>query len=157
MPITLTIRKAHNGSIVPDGPDDAKIINKLKPGQTIRAEWVKERNNKFHRKWFALVNFAFKHWEPPEIDDPRFKGIDPGKDFNRFRKDLIILTGRFEVVHRIDGTFMLVAKSIRFGAMDDEEFAKLYSDTIDVVLQKILVNYTQEELERVVLDLLAFA
>jgi hypothetical protein len=48
------------------------------------------------------------------------------------------------------------AKSISFGLMDEVEFEQLYNATVDVVLRRILTNYSKQDLENVINQLLAF-
>jgi hypothetical protein len=143
--------------MVPATGADMEQVAKLKTGQVIHAEWKKKRNYKFHQKWWSLVEFSFEHWEPGEIEDPRLKGQVPEKNLERFRKDLIILTGRFDASYRLDGSVRIEAKSISFSSMDGEEFEKLYSDTINVVLKHVLKNYDFEQLDEVVSKLMGFA
>jgi hypothetical protein len=40
--------------------------------------------------------------------------------------------------------------------MNEESFAELYDSTINVILSKILTNYTKQELEDVVGELMSF-
>lgn len=156
MPVTLALTKTSSGALLPATAADAEKIGKLKVGQVLRGEWKKQRNYKFHCKWWTLVEFAFDHWEPGEIDDHRLKGQAPEKNLERFRKDLIILTGRYEATHRLDGTVRIEAKSISFASMDNEEFEKLYSDTINVILKHVLKNYSFDQLDGVVANLMSF-
>ncbi|MEJ1365643.1 MAG: DUF1367 family protein [Candidatus Sedimenticola sp. (ex Thyasira tokunagai)] len=97
-----------------------------------------------------LAKFAYEHWEPGEIEDPRLKGAIPEKSFDRFRKDLTILAGHYDAFYRIDNTVKVEAKSIAFWSMDEEEFEQLYSSTINAVLKHILKNYTRDDLDTVV-------
>lgn len=156
MPITLAITKTASGALLPATAADAEKVGKLKVGQVLRGEWKKQRNYKFHKKWWALAEFAFDHWEHGEIHDPRLKGQAPEKNLERFRKDLIILTGRYEATHRLNGDVRIEAKSISFASMDEEEFEKLYSDTINVILKHVLKNYSFEQLDGVVAQLMSY-
>jgi hypothetical protein len=97
-----------------------------------------------------LIQFAYEHWTPDVFESSKWEGITPEKSFERFRKDLIILSGRYNAVYRIDGSLRIEAKSISFGRMSEEEFGELYSSTINVILKKVLTNYTEQELETVI-------
>jgi hypothetical protein len=59
-------------------------------------------------------------------------------------------------VYRVDGSVRIEAKSISFAMMNEESFAELYDSTINVILSKILTNYTKQELEDVVGELMSF-
>lgn len=156
MPISLALTKTSSGALLPATAEDADKVAKLKNGQVIRAEWKKQRNYRFHKKWWSLVEFAFDNWEPAENDTDMVNGQMPEKNIDRFRKDIIILTGRYDATHRLDGSVRIEAKSISFANMDDEEFEKLYSDTINVILKRVLKNYDFDQLDDVVNQLMGY-
>ena len=123
-------------------------------GQDVLADIKRPRNAKFHRKFFALINHAYECWEP--VIGPNDHGpVEKSRD--RFRADLIILAGFYEQVIRLDGSIRIEPKSISFASMDEDQFAELYNKVIDVILQKILTEYTREDLNRVVEETLRFA
>ncbi|MBV1928234.1 MAG: DUF1367 family protein [Gammaproteobacteria bacterium] len=140
--------------LVPDGVESSEVISKVKIGSGVRVKIIRVRNRKFHRKFFALVNFAYDHWEPGEFQDPKWKGISPEKSKDRFRKDLTILAGFYEATFRLDGSTRVEAQSISFDRMDQESFDELYSAFINVVLKHVLTNYQREDLERVIEQLI---
>lgn len=116
-----------------------------------------DRNYELFKKWWALVQYAFKHWEPPEIDEKKYKNVIPLKSFKQFRKDLTILAGHYEAFVRLDGSVRIEAKSVSYKEFPtDESFEPFYSATVDAVLKHILKNYTGEELERCVLEVMSF-
>lgn len=128
--------------------------SRQKSGQYIHGNFRKLRDPVKHRKFFALLNLAFDWWEPGEIDSKYGK---PQKNFERFRKDLIILTGYFHIVVRLDGSTRPEADSISFATMDDDTFNDLYSKAIDVIIERITPNYTPEEINDMVLKIMEFA
>lgn len=92
---------------------------------------------------------------PGEIDS---KYGTPEKNFDRFRRDVAILCGFFDVVIRLDGSTRIEAKSISFAKMGKEDFEELYSKTIDLFLAKIYNHsISEEELNRIVELYLSFA
>jgi hypothetical protein len=141
----VILEKMHGGLLRPATDADAEVIGKLKLGEGIRVKFSRVRNYRFHRKLFALMHVAFDAWEPAA-----------GKNFERFRKDLTILAGYYEVVTRLDGSSILEPKSWSFSNMDETEFEGLYSKIADVILQKVLTNYTRDDLDRVVDTVLGF-
>lgn len=153
----VRLQKVSRGILVPEDDAAEKLVDKMKVGQVIYADFKRQRNIQFHRKYFALLNFAYSHWEPAHLADPKWEGVKPLKSFNRFRKDLAILSGIYEATYRVDGSVRIEAKSISFGRMSEEEFEELYSNTIDVILERILVSYTREQLDQVVFELMGFA
>ena len=109
-----------------------------------------------HKKYFALLNLAFENWEPGEIDSKYGK---PMKNFDRFRKDVAILTGHYDLVIRVDGSSRPEAKSISFAKMDQSEFEGLYSKTIDLLVEKIYGkdNMTPEQMDKLVMEFIRFS
>ena len=133
----LLLTKQPSGALAPYDEEQADKLAKIKAGAVVRADIAQMRNVKFHRKFFALINFLFGIWEEGmPVVEYRGNAIKPNK--RRFRKDLIILTGRHEATFNIRGEMRLEAHSIAFGRMSEEEFEKLFSDVIDVALNRVL-------------------
>ena len=143
--------------LIPADDEARDAIKHIKLGDAARVKITKARNYKFHRKWWALVTFAFDHWEPSELADSPAVGVVPEKSLERFRKDVIILAGHYEAFYRLDGSVRIEPKSIAFSNMDQDTFEDLYSKTIDVVLKHVFRNYTEDELRMAVDELMAFA
>jgi len=152
MEVTLT--KTLHG-FPPGDPKTQEWFDKLKLGDAVHGKFRKYRNVKFHRKYFALLNIAFDHWEPGQIDSKH--GV-PEKNFDRFRADLTILAGFFENTIRLDGSVRIEPKSISFAKMDADEFERLYNKTIDVLIKRVY-NYklSREEIDGLVEQYLRFA
>jgi hypothetical protein len=148
----LALMRTMSG-LVPATEEDSEILSRLKSGDVIRADFKKMRNPKFHRKFFALLKVGFDAWEPAEKE---FKGLPVQKNFNRFRKDCIIAAGYYDVVSNLKGEVRAEAKSMSFGNMEEDDFSKLYSAVADVLLQRVLTNYTRDDLDQVVENVLRF-
>lgn len=132
------------GGLVPATDEDAEALRKIKPGAAVRVEVKQIRNYKFLQKWFTLAKYAFEMWQE-RLPTQEYKGVRVQPNFDRFRKDLIILAGHYDPVFNARGELRLDAKSISFANMGEEEFEELYSATIDAVLQKILNGYGLSE------------
>jgi len=152
----ITLKKVSDIMIVPDDKDSADFIDRLKYNQVITADFKRPRNYEFHKKYFALIKYAYENWQPEEFESPEWEGVVPEKSFDRFRKDLIILSGRYDAVYRVDGSVRIEAQSISFASMTEESFAELYDATINVILKKILRNYSREDIDKVVQQLEEF-
>lgn len=150
----VLLKHGASGLLLPDDTDTSEFIKKLKDGAIIRADFKKMRNPKFHRKFFALLNFAYENWEPAA---QTYKDQVVEKNFDRFRADIAILAGFYTVVVNIKGEPRYEAKSISFASMDEAEFDKLYQATITVIMKHILTKYTREDLDQVINELLNFA
>lgn len=142
------------GGYVPATDQDAEICLRHKLGDIIRADFKKMRNPNFHRKFFSLLNIGYEAWEPEPINN-KFGTAE--KNFDRFRSDCIILAGYYTQSIRVDGSVCVEAQSISFGNMEEEDFNKLYSAVINVLLSKVLRTYNgREELESIVDKVLGF-
>lgn len=145
--------KKINHSLVPADDEAANFVFNLSDGETYKADVVKPRNLKFHRKFFALLNYAFDHFDI----DVEYKGQKIEKNFDRFREDIQILAGYGEPTYTINGDVRFKSKSISFGSMPESEFEDLYSAVINVILRKILTGYTRADLDSVVENVLRFS
>ena len=139
--------------LIPITPSDEDKLSSIKNGQFLEADIKQKRNILFHRKFFAMLNIGFEAFEPDQKD---YKGQIAVKNFDRFRKDVIILAGFYDATYDIQGNLKLEAKSISFGKMEDDEFNKVYNACCNVLLQKVLHNYTREDLDSVVEQLTRF-
>lgn len=135
-------------ALMPAHQSDLDEVKKLPAYQPIRVKVQRIRNPDHHRKYFALLNLAYDYWEPEnQVGE---------KNFDRFRKDVIILAGFYERYVRLDGSTRIEPKSISFGSMEQDEFEELYSKTIDVIIKYVLTNYTGEDLQRVLREIEEF-
>lgn len=131
--------------LIPCGDDDYDEKKKLKIGQAYTVEVRVARNVDFHRKYFALIAYAWEFLNEKEL--ATFKTKD------NFRKYLEISAGHCEVIfHPRLQEFVEIPKSISFGSMDNAEFSDLYQRVKDVVLSIIGNRVTREEFERILID-----
>lgn len=138
---------------VPASDEDFDELRKVKLGSEVRAAIVQPRNVRFHRKFFAMLKIGFDAWEPPEKEH---RGLPVQKNFERFRKDCVIAAGYYEPVANLKGEVRAEAKSISFASMAENEFERVYSDVANVLLQRVLINYTRADLDRVVEEIIRF-
>lgn len=151
MEVLLT--KTPQGYLIPLGESEAAKCKRFKIGSTVRAEVSALRNGKFHRKFFVMLTVGFETFDPPESEH---KGLPVQKNFERFRKDCIIAAGFYDAVANLNGEVRAEAHSMSFASMDDEEFERVYSAVANVILQKVLRNYTRADLDEVVERMLGF-
>lgn len=149
--------KKDYGVLIPADEESELAIEKLSKEKTYNCEIKEIRNYKFHKKWFALLQLGFENWDPAITDEMPQWG-EPVKNFDRFRKDIVILTGRYERKIRVNGDAVVEAKSVSFGRMTADEFEGLYSDTIDVLLKYIYgSNMSEKKLRELAEKYLQFA
>ena len=131
--------------LIPCGDDDFDEKKKLKIGQAYSVEVRVVRNVDFHRKYFALIAYAWEYLNEKEL--ATFKTKD------NFRKYLEISAGHCEVIfHPRLQEFVEIPKSISFGSMDNAEFSDLYDRVKDVIFSIIGNRVTREEFERILID-----
>ena len=131
----MILVKKKNGEWSPASPESADESKRKKVGSYVEAKSKSTRSVKFHRKYFALLNLMFENWQQPELEH---KGETIKPSFDRFRKDVAILSGWYNTVVNIDGELRLEPKSISFGNMSEDKFSELYSRTIDLALERIM-------------------
>ena len=149
----IVLAKDPGGALIPVDPQAVEFISKLKLGQGVTAAIKRHRNPAFHRKFFALLNLAYEAWEPTVAT---YKGQVVGKNFDQFRNDVLCIAGHFEMAVNLRGETRVTAKSISFGAMDQHEFESVYNSVANAILQRILTNYTRDDLDAVIDRLMGF-
>ncbi|MDK1289801.1 DUF1367 family protein [Pseudoalteromonas umbrosa] len=127
-------------ALIPADEQSREALKGIALGKTVQAKITQPRNCKFHRKYMALLNLAYDHFEPKPVE---YKGrmITPGKNFDEFRKWVAICAGHYEFVAFPGEEFRVRAKSIAFSKLSEDEFQKLYSRSIDALLKNLLSSY----------------
>lgn len=148
----IIVQKLPNGILAPVDEEGTEFLRKIKVGESVRVSITRPRNVKFHRKFYAMLDEGFGAFNPSE----EFKGIPVQKDRERFRKDCIIQAGFRYAVARIDGSVRWEAESISFANMTEDRFELVYSAVANVLLEKVLTNYTRDDLDETVNRLLSF-
>jgi hypothetical protein len=155
--VNLRLRRIQEG-YVPADEEAWAAFKRQKLGTVLHGEFKQERNYKFLRKWFALVQIAYDAWT--EFCEPiEYKGQPVRPDFDRFRRDLTILAGFYRPVFNVKGEVRLEAESIAFGKMTEERFLALFDATISAVLTKVLPKgrFTETELRSLTEQVVEFA
>jgi len=119
--------------------DYAKFL-KIKPGNIGRFTSWKERNILFHRKFFALIQYAIYHL--PEDDF-----YDKWRNEKSMRTEIMFQNGRFDIHETIGGKKSYVPRSISFKSMDNEEFEKIYKEAFDTIMKHFLKGISLEEFQ----------
>ena len=107
-------------------PSDYETAKKQKAGETLFFEVKKERNIKFHRKLFALINLVFQN---QDLTD----------DKDNLRAYLTVKSGFYETI-KSDTGVMYLPKSISFAKMDATEFEQLFIKFLNVSSKLIGVD-----------------
>lgn len=155
--MNLRLTKSPNG-FIPADETTMEAFKRYKLGAVLHGEFRQERNYKYHKKWFALATIAFDAW--CELGRKmEYKGQEVLEDFDRFRRDLVILAGFYKAVYNIKGEVRLEAESLSFGSMSQERFDQLFDKTITAILHKVLPKgrFTELELRTLTETVLEFA
>ena len=140
----------------PIDPAALQLVESLKSGQGIALEAKRETNVQFHKKLIKLLKLGFEIWEPESLE---YRGQPVQKNFEAFRKYLVILAGFYDPVYAPDGSVRLVAHSLSFRQTDDLKREQVYRAVLNVVWSRILrhANYrTEAEVDAVVNQLMGF-
>ena len=118
--------------------DDYEEMKKIKVGSIVKANIVRPRNIKFHRKFFSLIRAA---WDClTEQQHTNLRSIDT------FREQLLITSGFSEPLYDLNGQkFLERAKSISFAKMDEPAFNDVYNRCLDTILTILLANGVSED------------
>lgn len=135
----VAMLKSPNGALVPMDDAEADKMRKWRPGTVVRGEFAEMRNGAFFRKYWTLLKLAFEMWES-DMPEQLYQGVKVKPEFERFRKDVTIMAGYFTPVFGADGSVRLEAESLKWSRMDEDRFEKLYSATINVILEKVLAS-----------------
>lgn len=149
-----------NGGLIPFEDGDWEEFHKWNRNDFLKAEITRPRNYKFLQKFFVLISYGFECWETPEVNwegnvafaNFRARNMPaPEKNRERFRKDVTIACGYYDLVINIKGEVRAEAKSISFASMDEDEFESLFNKAINYLIRmQILRNQTNAEVRAVV-------
>lgn len=116
---------------------ETEAFKRFKAGSVIRCEVKEMRNGRFFRKWWALAKVGFDLWTE-SMPGVEYKGVEIEPSFDRFRKDLTVLSGYYEPVFNVRGEIRMEPKSLKWSSMDEGEFAELYQKTLTTIINKII-------------------
>ena len=132
MPVNVLVRVVPGGLRCANSAE-ASLLDHL-VGQEVEARIYKAVNPAFRRKYFALLKTAF--------DMADFEG-----NIEQFRHYVTVGSGYCDF-HQYGDKIVAVPKSIAFASMDDAEFEKLFSDSLDFICSTYVID--QEQIERIV-------
>jgi hypothetical protein len=152
--------KLPGGYLAPVGEEAELFVAGLKQGAGVKLDVTKVRNIRFHKKVLKLIRTGFEYWSPDASPDAvRIDGIVAAKDFETFRKNVLILAGHCDTVFKLDGSFTFKARSIAFPNCSELEFQRVYKCILDVIWERIMKDHhyrTPAELDAVINQLLSF-
>jgi hypothetical protein len=138
----LEFIKQSGGNLVPADDFTAEKLTKFKTGGQYPVDIKRTRNPHFHAKMFAFFNFCFQYW----AGGHEFQ--DESLQFDEFRKELTKTAGFYDQVFDLQGNFTIVAKSLSFGSMDQEEFEQCYNAIIQAAMTNIFRTADEQQLNK---------
>lgn len=119
----ICLYKGADGQILPADGDSADRYNRWPVGVEYVLRKVSVRNLGFHRKYFKMLNLAYKNQD-----------VVVGKKW--FRRYVLIGIGHCKIYVAKDGTVLKEVDSISFSKCTQEEFERIYQDTLTFLLQR---------------------
>ena len=139
--------------LVPADHAAEEWFHKIKPGRPVDVTVTLPRNKGFHRKFFVMLNMAYQNYDWPDIQTAH----GPSKcTYDKFREHVTIKSGHWKYEVTPEGKVVEVADSIAFDKMEQDEFERLYSDVLDVILMNFLTNWTRGDMEYAVNQMMTF-
>lgn len=115
-----------NGGLFPGDAEAGAAFSKMKDGAGYLVSLHRPRNLMHHRKLFALLNLV-------QDNTDRWPTVETLLD------DLKISTGLFETrVNAVTGIPYVVAKSISFASMPQDEFEQWFDKAVDLISKQVL-------------------
>lgn len=111
---------------------------KLEIGTEVVAEIKRPRNYEHHKKFFALLRLVFDNL--PEDLSERYPNMESLLTEIKFQ------LGYYDTHITLSGRETHIPKSIAFEMMSQDEFAKFYDRTVDVVMRWFLPENSRQEL-----------
>lgn len=166
MPPEFEIVKRPDGKFIGATQEDEEKRRKfnakrerMEAGEFCKVKVTYPRDSVFHRRFMAMVRFGFEQWEPEKKRKRQtYKGMPIHKDFEVFRKDIVILAGYGKATFDAKGRVSLEALSIAFDNMDDDAFRPVYAAVFEAIYTNILEpkGYTRETANAVLEEFVKF-
>ena len=125
--------------------EDYDEKKKLKIGEIYEAEIKLQRNPKFHRLFFSLLNAGYSLL--PERTQNGFRSVEG------FRSYLLVAAGFYDTYFNPRlREFVEVPKSLKFSSMDNEEFERMYNAVKDVIFALLGDRITERQFEETLVN-----
>ena len=134
----IQVVKNLNGTLKPAYDSDYESFKKIPLNEIIEIEYKKQRNIRFHRKLFSLLNLAYSNQNIfDNLEDMRYC--------------LMLECNLSEIkVNKLTGEIFKVPKSLQFAKMDEVEFNEVYNTLKQYICEWLGVTNEQinEEIEQ---------
>lgn len=134
----IQVVKNLNGRLKPAYDSDYESFKKIPLNEIIEIEYKKQRNIRFHRKLFSLLNLAYSNQNIfDNLEDMRYC--------------LMLECNLSEIkVNKLTGEVFKIPKSLQFNKMDEIEFNEVYNTINQYICEWLGVTNEQinEEIEQ---------
>lgn len=134
----IQVVKNLNGTLKPAYDSDYESFKKIPLNEIIEIEYKKQRNIRFHRKLFSLLNLAYSNQNIfDNLEDMRYC--------------LMLECNLSEIkVNKLTGEMFKIPKSLQFNKMDEIEFNEVYNTLKQYICEWLGVTNEQinEEIEQ---------
>jgi hypothetical protein len=139
----IYLRRIPNG-FIPTTEQEVDKLKRIKIGSVVKVTLKRTRNYKFLQKTMVLFQTAYEHFCEHGVPEVHYKGERVLPSFDRFRKDLTILSGHYTATINIKGEVRLEAKSLSYGECTEEEAEQIFSDVLNAAIKSVY-KYTKRE------------
>lgn len=110
----LQLVKHTSGYLIPATPATSDfLVSKCRPGTVLDAEVKQPRNPVFHRRFFALLNLGFAHWQPAAL------AVSPSE------RQLVNGYVEYLVIHGVDESALLTTADSYLSYLSDKRAASI--------------------------------
>jgi len=126
------------GGMIPVSPNAIELCEQSDNGEVLSFVEITNRDVKFHRCYFALLNFIYGYMPP------KFKKAVPENKFYLWLKHL---KAQYEVLFTFsDGTSLVEYDSISFGRMSQKTFETYIREQLPYIYTDVLGRYFEGDI-----------
>lgn len=123
--------------LIPVDDEGIKYLYNRKPGDVLSCEIKQTRNYENHKRFFKFLQVTF------DMQD-HFENLE------YYRHWLTMKAGYFDTIVAPNGKTIFKAHSLAFDMMDEDEFKKVFSNSIDVFLKEFGNGLTEDALMEII-------
>ena len=140
----IRVEKKH-GVFVPSLPQDSDFFESIPQGEIFEFDFVKKRNAKFHKKYFAMLNVVLQHTEKWE-------------NVEQLRAAVLLNIGHFDMIWEPINKMMIPkVGSINWAQMDEVKFNRIFQDSLTVIMKYYLPDWDKATFNQALNEILDFA
>jgi hypothetical protein len=126
------------GGLIPVSTNAIELLEQSHKGEVLSFLEVTNRDVKFHRCYFSLLNYIHSYLPA------KFKKAVPEKNFYKWLKHL---KGEYEILFTFaDGTVLVEYDSIAFGRMSQKTFETYIREQLPYIYENVLGKFFEGEI-----------